>query len=155
MKENPGEQNKKRDMEPGRLVLDGFLGADKRQLQEIIEEDRARLDVMGVSAAALAKAMRTLTREGMRALGQTVRVEGFDVSSEEFRGWLGCPFKDAHRAAKRITTVTDPASGQTMAWSDLHIHLIEDHGFFQGAGSAHRLEPEDLVKFLKLAPEVT
>ncbi len=153
MKENPGEKQVKRDMEPGRLILDGFLGEDTRPLHEIIEEDKSRLDRLGVTAAALAKSMRHLSREAMRALGQVIEVDGFRVYSEEFMGWLGCPFKDAHRAAKRITHVTSVASGEEMAWSDLHIHLIEDHGFFQGAGSAHRLEPETLVRFLGLAAE--
>ncbi|NLG57091.1 MAG: hypothetical protein GX540_01635, partial [Clostridiales bacterium] len=72
------------------------------------------------------------------------------VKTEEYMGWLGCPFKDARRAAKRNTRVTDKATGQQMRWSDLSIHLIEEHAFFQGKGSPFRLEPEALAAFLRL-----
>jgi hypothetical protein len=33
-------------------------------------------------------------------------------------------------------------------WSDLSLHFIEAHGFFQGKGSPFRLEPRGLVEAL-------
>jgi hypothetical protein len=33
-------------------------------------------------------------------------------------------------------------------WSDLSIHLIGAHGFFEGRGSFFRLEPAELVAIL-------
>ncbi len=150
MKENPAEKDIKRDMQPGRLILDGFLGDDTRQLEEIIDEDREILRSFDVDAVKLAKTMRDLTRAGMKGLGSPVEKGGYTVEVEEWMGWLGCPFKDAKRAAKRISTVTRVATGETMKWSDLHIHLIEKHVFFQGRGSSHRLEPEELIRFLGL-----
>jgi hypothetical protein len=32
-----------------------------------------------------------------------------------------------------------------MHWSDLNIHLIAKHGFFEGKGSAFRIEPKELI----------
>ncbi|NLF20558.1 MAG: hypothetical protein GX588_04015 [Clostridiaceae bacterium] len=154
MKDNPAEKNIKHDMQPGELILDGFLGDDKRQLAEIIAADQETLQRLGVSAADLAKAMRALTRAGMRALGGQAEEGDFLVQSEEWMGWLGCPFKDAKRAAKRLTTVTKRSTGETIVWSDLHIHLIEEHGFFEGKGASHRLEPDELIRFLGLGAQV-
>lgn len=150
MKENPAEKETKRDMQPGRLVLDGFLGDDDRQLEEIIEADTEILNRYNVSAEVLAQTMRRLTRAGMQALGDPIQESGYEVQVDEWMGWLGCPFKDAKRAAKRNTRITKLSTGETMYWSDLHLHLIEDHGFFQGLGSTHRIEPEALITFLDL-----
>ena len=62
-------------------------------------------------------------------------------------GRISCPFRD-HRAAKRNTLARDRA-GRQMAWTDLSVHLIGAHGFFQGSGSPYRLEPGALAEFLK------
>ena len=150
MKETPGEKDIKKDMQPGRLILEGFLGEDDRALRQIIDEDNGVLEDMGVTAKEVAAAMSELTRIGSDALGNTVEHDGYTVSIEEWMGWLGCPFKDGRRASKRNTTVTKTETGETMTWSDLHIHLIDGHSFFQGKDSSHRLDPAQLVRFLGL-----
>ncbi len=153
MKKNPKESFIERDMQPGRLVDDGFLGDDTRALSAIIREDLAVLDDLGITPAQLARAMRLITRAAMQGLEDPVEIEGYVAHVYEARGWHGCPFKDNKRAAKRNTYVTDLKTGEQMRWSDLNIHLIEDHGFFQGKGAEFRLEPADLVRFLRLEPE--
>ena len=150
MKEKPRDQEIKKDMQPGRLILDGFLGDDDRPLEVIINEDKQVLDDLDVTCQELAAAMDNLSHTGTEALGQPAELDGYIVVTEEWMGWLGCPFKDGRRLAKRNSTVTHVASGEEMTWSDLHIHLIGEHGFFQGKGSSHRLEPAALVRFLRL-----
>ncbi len=150
MKENPRDALLRIDMEAGRLIKDGFLGTDPRPLSEIISQDLDTLAALEVSHVILGEAMRQLTRKGMAAMGEEVDTGEYLVKTEEYMGWLGCPFKDARRAAKRNTRVTDKATGQQMRWSDLSIHLIEEHAFFQGKGSPFRLEPEALAAFLRL-----
>lgn len=150
MKENPAEKETKRDMQAGRLVLDGFLGDDTRNLDEIVAADAEVLNRYKITAEVLAQMMRKYTRAGMQALGDPVQVSGYEIQVDEWMGWLGCPFKDAKRAAKRNTRATKIASGETIYWSDLHLHLIEDHGFFQGKGAIHRLEPAVLLAFFDL-----
>lgn len=149
MKENPNDQFIKRDMRAGRLTRDGFLGCDERSIEEIILADEAALADTGVSAARLADTMRTLTQKGLEGMGEDYPVDGFVVKVEEYMGFMGCPFKDGHRMAKRNTTVRKE-SGEKMAWTDLSIHLIGAHSFFQGKGADYRLEPADLVQFLGL-----
>lgn len=149
MKPNPAETALRADMLEGRLVLDGFLGDDERPIPEIVWEDERQLAALGLTVGDLAAAMRRLTRSGMRAMGEPVTVDGYTVTAQEYMGFMGCPFKDGRRAAKRNTTVTN-AQGEQFTWSDLGLHLIEAHGFFQGRGSVYRIEPVLLARFLGL-----
>lgn len=153
MKENPKDTLLRVDMEAGRLIKEGFLGEDERPISEIISADLDTLADLRVSHVNLAKAMRKLTRKGMEGMGQEVDAGDYLVTSEEYMGWLGCPFKDKRRAAKRNTLAVDKKTRAEMRWTDLSIHLIEAHAFFQGKGSAFRLEPGALAAFLKLPAE--
>jgi hypothetical protein len=148
MKENPIEEILKRDMREGRLTRDGFLGEDGRAIEEIIQADAAVLADAGTTAAKLADTMRALTQKGLRGMGAECPADGYVVCVEEYMGSLGCPFKDGHRLAKRNTTVRN-TNGQTVQWTDLSIHLIGAHGFFQGKGAAYRIEPLELAQFLR------
>ncbi len=138
------------DMAAGRLIKEGFLGEDDRPLTDIISEDLDALAGLGVSQVELARAMRALTRRGMEGMGENGGHRGLSGDHGGVHGLAGLPFKDGRRAAKRNTLVQDKASGKQMRWTDLSIHLIETHAFFQGKGSAFRLEPAELAAFLKL-----
>lgn len=153
MKKSPKESYIEEDMQPGRLAADGFLGDDTRNLSEIIRDDLAVLNDLGIKPEQIARAMRRITRAAMQGLEDPVEFEGYEAYINEARGFLGCPFKDNRRANKRNTYVTDLETGEKMRWSNLNIHLIEAHGFFQGKGADFRLEPAELVRFLKLEPE--
>ena len=143
MKENPIYSKVRQDMQ------ERFLGSDTRLIAQIIESDEAELRAAGLGADELARAMRRLTEKGMESLGDEVQADGFLVRVEEYMGQIGCPFKHAVREAKRNTTAVDPR-GRVMTWTDMSIHLIERHGFFQGEGSDYRLEPLELAEFLGL-----
>lgn len=149
MKKNPEQEHIMKDMEPGRLSADGFLGDDHRTPEAIIDADLRVLDELGVDPSALGKTMRRLTRAGMSGLGDPVEAEGYEIMVDEWRGWMGCPFKDNRRAAKRITYLRRLSDDVKFEWTDMCIHLIGDHGFFQGSGSPRRIEPAELVAFLK------
>ena len=47
--------------------------------------------------------------------------------------------------------IYDLRTGQSLRFNDLHIHLIRDHGFFEGH-VYHRLEPLDIIHFFDLKP---
>lgn len=143
MKENPIDSKVRQDMR------ERFLGSDTRLIAQIIESDEAELRAAGLGADELARAMRRLTEKGMESLGDEVQADGFMVRVEEYMGQIGCPFKHGVREAKRNTTAIDPR-GRVMTWTDMSIHLIERHGFFQGEGSDYRLEPLELAEFLGL-----
>jgi hypothetical protein len=44
--------------------------------------------------------------------------------------------------------VKHPPTGTVVRWSDLNIHLIKAHGFFEGRGASFRIEPELLLSVL-------
>ncbi len=143
MKENPVELKIRQDMR------ESFLADDTRPIAEIIETDLAELHAAGLTQQQLAEAMRALTLKGLENQGFETPVDGYTVLVEEYMGRFGCPFKHGAREAKRNTTVKN-AEGKTMLWTDMSIHLIEAHGFFQGLGSPYRLEPLELAAFLGL-----
>ena len=151
MKEKPDARHIHDDMQAGRLSLDGYLGEDTRSLEAIINEDEIILKDLGTTAQAVGKIMRRLTRAGMEAQGEPVIFDGFEVEVTEYMGWIPCPWKDNRKFGKRITNVTNLATGEHLSWTDVGIHLIKDHGFFQGHGSPFRQDPAQLAHFLRMS----
>jgi hypothetical protein len=140
-------------MRPGVITLAGLLGQDRRKLVEILDADDADVKRMGLTHAGIAARMRELREAGARGLGQPIRVAPhFDVQVESVRGKLPCPFEDGI-VQKTNTTVRNLESGRTVTYTDLNLHMIELHGFYQGRGSGFRLDPRDLVAVLEVAPE--
>jgi hypothetical protein len=130
-------------------VAGGFLGTDTRTPEEIIEADAAVLARLGITPETLSARMHGLTERGKAGLGTSVQFdEKREVVVDENRGQTVCPWPHAGGYQKTITTVRRLDTGETVRWSDLALHFIEAHGFFQGRGSAFRLEPEDLVAVL-------
>ena len=148
MKQNPQKKDIREDLTAGRLTRDGFLGDDPRPYEQIILEDAESLSVLAVTPQQIAEKMQALTHKGLEGMGEEVQAGEYRVTVEEFMGKIVCPFHD-HRAAKRNTAARD-SRGRELSWTDLSIHLIRAHGFFQGRGSAFRLEPAELAKFLQL-----
>jgi hypothetical protein len=60
---------------------------------------------------------------------------------------LSC-LRDEGRYPKTVTNLRRTDTGEIIRWSDLSVHLIGAHSFFQGRGSIFRLEPGDLVQIL-------
>lgn len=151
MKENPQERDIKKDMAPGRIIADGYLGSDTRTLEAIIAEDEAVLTSLGVTKEQVAAKMQAMTMAALEGLGDPMDIDDtYTAQALEFMGFHGCPFKDGKRLAKRNTYVTNRLTEESMVWSDLNIHLIDKHGFFEGKGAQYRLEPNQLVRFLGL-----
>jgi len=149
MKQSPQDKKLEQMLRSSKLVADGFMGTDPRTPEEVIREDAAELERLATSAGQVAARMRELTGLARPKLGNTIEIEGkFAVRSEDFKGMLVCPWPHVGRYEKRITTCTRLDTSEKIAWTDLNIHLIEAHGFFEGKGSSFRLEPEDLVRIL-------
>lgn len=151
MKHIPDARHIEEDMQAGRVSLDGYMGSDTRSLDAIINEDEIVLKDLNTTAESIGKVMRRLTRAGMEAQGEPVIFDGFEVEVTEYMGWFPCPYKDNRKFGKRITNVTNLATGEHLSWTDLGIHLIKNHGFFQGIGSPFRLDPAHLYSFLRMS----
>jgi len=149
MKQLPEMEKLEAVLRSSKLVAGGFLGSDRRSVCEIIEDDRRRLADAGVGCKELAGRMREITDAAKRQLGRCVKIsDRLEAWVEEAKGVLVCPWPHSGGILKRITTVRNVETGESITWSDLNIHLIAEHGFFEGKGSAMRIEPGELVKLI-------
>lgn len=150
MKESPQQKKLEEILRHSPFVAGGFMGDDRRTVTEIIETDSHIVTQLGYTNEQVADRMESIRNEGIKGLGTTVRLDnGLEVWIDDNRGMLPSPWPDdTHRSSKTITFVSDPDIGKTMRWSDLSIHLIRAHGFYQGYGSPFRLEPSELIAII-------
>ncbi|MBN1392038.1 MAG: hypothetical protein JW947_04460, partial [Sedimentisphaerales bacterium] len=114
-----------------------------------IDSDIYELTRLEVTAEKIAERMMEITNAAIPALGDWVQIgRNLSAKVDEAKGWLRCPWQHPARFAKRVTYVKNIESGQSIKWSDLNIHLIEKHNFFEGKGSPFRIEPAELVKII-------
>jgi len=108
-----------------------------------------QLSRLGMTVKELAARMQEITNKAAAAQGLWVEIApGREAQVDETRGSSPCPWRHQGRYFKRITTVRRTDSDEVVRWSDLGMHMIAMHGFFEGKGSMFRLEPDDLVKML-------
>ena len=149
MKKSPQEKKLERLLQASKFSACGFLGDDKRNLWEIIDDDAAELARTGRTPEQVARRMRELTDIGKEGLGDWVDAgHGLQVSVDDNRGMVPCPWPHHVRCLKRITTVKHMPTGAEIRWSDLNIHLILEHAFFEGKGARFRIEPRALIDII-------
>ena len=149
MKQSPELQHIQDNMQPGILSAEGFLGYDTRNLSDILAEDSSTVERLGITDKAIAERMRYFTEKGKSGLGNPVVVNQiFQVTVEDHRGFIPCPFSDNFSAEKRNTRVVNLITNRSVQWSDLNVHMIEKHGFYEGNGSFFRIEPAEVVEVL-------
>ncbi len=136
-------------LQPSKFSAEGFMGTDTRSVWEIIDADATEMEKLGHTCEEVAKRMQELTDIGKPALEDWTAVgENLEVKVEDHRGALPCPWPHRVRCVKRITTVKHKPTGKTIRWSDLNIHLVKEHGFFEGRGASFRLDPKELVSII-------
>ena len=134
-----------------KLVHGSFMGTETRSVLEVIDADNAKLSKIGFTTDQIATKMQQITDIAIAGLGTWVQIDQDRMAkTDEAKGSLVCPWPHPGKFAKRVTTVKLTGSQQTISWADLSIHLIAEHHFFQGKGSAFRIEPEQLVKMILL-----
>ncbi|MGC9383135.1 MAG: hypothetical protein ACP5D6_00805 [Kosmotogaceae bacterium] len=138
------------NVDKGVMVARGFMGNDKRPLAEIIENDRRVLSRYNLTCSKIASALTRLKKEGETGIGNNVIVDKiFEVNVDISRGFIRCPFDPRNHFRKTNISVRKLRTNENIFFSELSIHLIEKHCFFQGKGSPYRLEPTKLIKFLE------
>ena len=149
MKESP--QNKKLEalLRSSKLVAGGFMGSDNRGVSEIIDADKNELSRLGFTNEQIASRMQEITNTAKTGLETWVKIDdNLEAKTDEARGFLPCPWPHAGRFVKRITIARLTSTSDTIQWSDLNIHLIGRHCFFQGKGSPFRIEPKKLIEMI-------
>ena len=138
------------NMHPGCITLKGMLGTDTRHLMDILIDDNAEVQRIGAAHEAIAERMQALRDQGVRGLGNCITVEDhFEVRVDNTRGKLPCPFEDGV-FAKTFIQVKNVNTQREITFTDLHIHMIKEHGFYEGRGSSFRLDPHALVEILEV-----
>ena len=122
------------------------MGDDPRSSDEIIDADATELSKLGYTTEQVASRMKSITESAKAGLENWVQIDdNHRAIVAEARGFSVCPWPHSGRYVKRVTTVERLDTGATVRWSDLNIHLIAEHGFFEGKGSTFRIEPAELT----------
>lgn len=153
MKQPPDWERIQDRMQPGELTRDGMLGDDPRTLPEIIDADDIAVRNLGLTHDDIANRMLSLQKAARERLGDVVVVDGdYEVQADETRGIIPCPFGHGGHYDKCVIFLKHLPTGREIRWTDLSIHLIRDHGFYQGRGAPFRLDPESLAALLHIKP---
>lgn len=153
MKETPQEHLLYENFLPGKISKDGFLGDDLRHIHDIIADDRRTLERLGVTVEQIASRLQYFIDEGKKGLETPVDLGDFVTQISWDRGMLPSPFAEPTRLYHKIVaTVENKRLQKTVRYTQLNVHMIRDHGFFEGKGSIFRLEPEELVTILAIQP---
>jgi hypothetical protein len=151
MKENPISQNIRTRLEPGHISVDGFLGDDKRPIADIIAADTGTVEAAGLTARQLGDFLESLHRTGDAGMEGRVPAFGGNVTvrSDETLGQIPCPFACGASCHKAEVAVKDPDGNDLLRFTPLAAHLISEHGFFEGKGSPHRIDPQRLIELYR------
>ena len=153
MKQSPQQQRIIERMAPGVLCREGFLGAETRQLWEILQSDDATVRDLGLSHQQIAEVLERALAAAIGALGRPVEFgRGLRLLHREGMGRIACPWGGCGVFPKGEVELTAPA-GRVIRFTQLSIHMIAEHGFYQGRGGRYRLEPEQLAGVLNIQPE--
>lgn len=151
MKQGPNFQRIEENMRFGPLAAHQFLGTDTRSLADIILHDQLVVEQLHLTNQDIYERMRYFT-EQVAGDGDIQIVDGkFKVEREEHKGNILCPFADNFQTTKSLTKVYNLELGKEVVWSDLNIHLIAYHGFYEGTGAPFRLDPLELVEILEIS----
>jgi hypothetical protein len=151
VKQSPELDRVEQNMRPMCLCQGGFLGYEGRKLIEILTDDQGTVNSLGLSHEVIAQRLRGITEKARNGWGDPVIVDGkFNVEANEVRGKIPCPWGHPGLYPKTHVKLENRETGETLVWSDLAIHLIEEHGFYQGRGSPYRLDPVEVKRILEL-----
>ncbi len=150
MKLTPNMRKAQENMAPGVITADGFLGEDKRPLQDMIVESEELFRHQGLDIDNVVQMLKDLMEEGRNGLGEPITVDGkWIIQTTEARGHLACPFEDGIER-KITTTIRNIEKGESLMVSSLSLHLLKKHHFMEGKGSPFRLEPALVKSVLEL-----
>lgn len=146
-------------MRPGGWFVEPLL-LPGEGLEERIAADAERAQALGHDPAGLGGRLGELLEGAGESdwFSPAVR-ERFRVEIRRRRGILTCPWAPEEyarcafgdggkRAGANGFVVRNAETGATLEGFVLSAHLIAEHGFFGGAETAFRIEPEDLAALL-------
>jgi len=130
-------------------------------LESVLAQDALRLGELGIIAEAVGQALADILDQGKQSdWFRPFRHSLLDVEVRRRRGFITCPWAAEEtdkcmagkggRATANEFLLRHRDSGLVISGFEISAHLIRDHGFFGGPGTAFRLEPGDLAVVLNL-----
>ncbi len=148
MKMTPAMIKAQLNMLPGKITAEGFLGYENLNIHEIITRDEGEMIRLGMKFQTIAEILKDFMLRGERGLGEPITIEDkWVVQTVETRGTLPCPFEDGI-FQKVVVRLERTSSGESIVYTDLSLHLLEEHHFLQGKGSPFRIEPMKVKRIL-------
>jgi hypothetical protein len=149
-----------RRMRPGGFSQVGFLDQRER-LEDVLAMDRQTMLGLGLDFARLAAGLDELLDAAESSPRRATRIGKLDVSVDLTTGFQICPWSpDPHRGqctagggvrhASLTWKIRNRTTGDELRGPGLIVHLIRDHGFFEGRGSPSRVDPRRLAELLEL-----
>ncbi|MDI1447932.1 hypothetical protein [Polyangium sp. 6x1] len=144
-------------MRPGVFSTAGFLGETER-LDEVLKEDARTLASLGITAKDVASRIREIVGKALRRSMKSARAEDgheigrFRVRFLKWGGYQECPWlctPDPGWASIDFV-IEDRRSGAKLRGPGLIVHLIAEHGFFEGKESPYRVDPREAAEVLGL-----
>ncbi|MFP4354638.1 MAG: hypothetical protein ACLFUJ_05895 [Phycisphaerae bacterium] len=150
MKLSPQDQQIVDRMQPGVLCKDGFLGTDSRSLGEILQHDQSIVESLDTSHEEIAEKLDDVVKKAMACYGTPAAVgPHLEAVYLEAMGRIPCPFGGEGLVfAKGEVELTQTQTGEVINFTPLSVHLIRQHGFYQGKGSRYRIDPEKVASML-------
>lgn len=164
-------------MRPNQSSQAGFLNDDECII-DVCEADWAMVEKLKLTFDQFADQLETITQKAGRQIEIGCRngndywdlikkggvvIDGLRVTWTSYLGYQSCPCchfnNDSNWGGLQETlsdtdfTVTNEKTGQQIFFSQLHIHLIRRHHFFEGH-TKYRLDPELCAQVLQLKPGV-
>jgi len=143
------------NMYPDRLSCSGFLRKglfieDDEKLSSVLEKDAQTLDKYNITYKQIADKLREILSSNHDS-NLKVTMDGPYLGAQE------CPFQNMDLDNKYHgslygsidITVTNTILNETFSFNTLLIHMIEQHGFFEGS-VPHRVDPEKVIRILNL-----
>lgn len=131
----------------------GFLGPHERLLDVLAADNQYVVDELKRTHQELAKHLFLVVAIGEKHPGKSFRYHGrrYQVNVTYSRGFQKSPFKDGTKT-NADATIDNLDNGTSLHLSMLVPHMIERYGFYEGRGTAYRVEPKTVVElfdFLK------
>jgi hypothetical protein len=147
-------------MQPGAWFARGFLVAGTA-LAQVLADDAERLARLGVTAEQVGGRLAALLESGAESDWLSPAVRGaYRIELHRRRGFITCPWAPEEfepcavglgaRPTANEYLIEHTPSRRRLEGFELSAHLVRDHGFFGGPGSAFRLEPEAMASLLGL-----
>ena len=135
MKQDPRLSEIEKNMRPGEISKSGFLGDDERKLVDILLDDGQAVTALNLNHKILADRMEEITAKGREGFGNPVLVDGYlEVIVEDSQEPLPVLF-NIWACPKENVKVKNIKTGESIHWTTLNIHIIREHGFYEGIGS--------------------